>query len=228
MTSPASTSPSSPPCRVVVVGAGTGVGKTHVACALASVLVDRGFALVAKKPVESGYDEPASDAAALARAAGHSILRPLHALAAAVSPHRAARLEGVAIDLGGLVRWCDGAGATLVETAGGLLSPLSPSLTNLDLASALRPTHVVLVVGNRLGALHDVRSCQLALRERGLAATVVLSAPVSDDAATSHNAEELRTLGWASEVIEFPRRPLGAPGTKRAALALAAVLRLGG
>ncbi|MBM4359353.1 MAG: dethiobiotin synthase [Deltaproteobacteria bacterium] len=207
--------------RVVMVGAGTNVGKTHVACALAVELVRRGLPLVARKPVESGYVEPASDAAALARAAGHPILRPFRALDEPVSPHRAARRAGVTLELSDLLAWCGDEPCSLIETAGGLLSPLGPSLTNLELTVALAPTAVVLVVANRLGTLHEVRACQLALAAHGLVPHVVLSgAPLADEAST-HNAEELVTLGWASRVVEFPRAALDAEATRRAATRLA-------
>jgi dethiobiotin synthetase len=210
--------------RVVMVGAGTNVGKTHVACALASELVRRGVPLVARKPVESGYVEPSSDAAALARAAGHPLLRPHHALDEAVSPHRAARRAGLTLELAPLLTWCGNEPFSLVETAGGLLSPLAPSLTNLELTVGLAPSAVVLVVANRLGALHDVRACQLALAAHGLSPHVVLSAATIPDEASTHNAEELLALGWAPSVTVFPRAPLDDESTREAAGRLIDVL----
>lgn len=212
--------------RVVVVGAGTGVGKTHVACALASSLVRRGVPLTARKPIESGFDEPRSDAAALARAAGHPTLRPTYALGEPVSPHRAARAAGIAIGLEAILAACADDRATLVETAGGLLSPLGPELTNLDLTEQLGPDAVVLVVANRLGALHDVRATSLALAGRRLddRTLVVLSEPEQADVATTHNAEEIVALGWSSQVVTFARAPLDAAETCAAADALAALV----
>src|SRR5438067_13438467 len=87
--------------RTVVCGAGTGVGKTHVACALAAEWRRREVPAVALKPIESGFDEmrkETSDAAYLALAAGSPFRRPCYALREPVSPHRAARAEGMAID----------------------------------------------------------------------------------------------------------------------------------
>lgn len=206
-----------PSLRIVVVGAGTGVGKTHVSCALASELRRRGVEVVARKPVESGYVEHDSDARSLAVAAQHATLTPLYALKEAVSPHRAARNEGREVALDAIVTWCGVGVPTLVETAGGLLSPLSQAATNLDLAERLEPTSVVLVALNRLGALHDVRACLLALAQAGMPAHVALCAPPIPDAATSHNAEELALLGWGASVVTFPRLALEADGTRLAA-----------
>ena len=61
--------------RLVVLGTDTGVGKTHVGCALVRALRGRGVDVAVSKPVESGADtgdgilRPA-DAIALAEAAG--------------------------------------------------------------------------------------------------------------------------------------------------------------
>src|SRR5207302_678146 len=119
-----------------------------------------------------------------------------------------------------------GAGETLVETAGGLLTPLGAAATNLDLAERLAPDAVVLVAADRLGALHDVRACLLALESRPpLAArtVVVLSAPPQADAATGSNAAELALLGWADAIV-FPRAPLDDDATRAAAARLANAL----
>ena len=59
------------PFRVFVVGTDTGIGKTQVACALLSLLSDRGDQPAPFKPYETGVvpgSEPA-DAAALREAA---------------------------------------------------------------------------------------------------------------------------------------------------------------
>ncbi len=215
------------PC-IVVVGAGTGVGKTHVSCALVAELRRRGVAIEARKPVESGYADVESDAERLAMAAGHATFRPRYAFVEAASPHRAARRAGVRIELTELLAWCPRSGGWLIETAGGLLSPLSESLSNLDFTAALEPAAVVLVVANRLGALHDVRACQLALATRELTAQVVLSEPANGDEATLTNSEELAQLGWAATSIEFPRAFLDDSKTKAAASGLADALSQGG
>ena len=44
------------PKRMVVVGTGTGVGKTHVSCALFHALSAEGHESVGLKPVETGVD----------------------------------------------------------------------------------------------------------------------------------------------------------------------------
>lgn len=216
--------------RIVVVGTGTGIGKTHLGVALVAAAARRGTAC-GLKPVESGVpcgegargggDPDASaggaggllgeDAAALAEVSSYRMVEPPpYTFVDAVSPHLAARRAGVAIDLGRVRRWVDSCQAewVLVETAGALLSPLGPGVTNLDLALALSPDCWVLVGVDRLGVLHEVTACMQILRARGwMPNVVVLSAPEVADASSGTNAEELQTLGIASEVVTLPRAP---------------------
>ncbi len=212
--------------RVVVGGTGTEVGKTHVACALLGHLVSVGEGALGLKPVESGVDgESETDASLLARRGGTPDIGACFAFHDPVSPHLAARREGRAVELSAIRLWISehDAGWQVVETAGGLLSPLSPKLTNLDLARALEPTALVLCAPDRLGVLHDVTVTLMALRSLGLESrtVVALSAPAIADDSTGSNAGELNGLGIADRPVVFPRATFESRGTKDAAAALA-------
>lgn len=204
--------------RVVVVGTGTGIGKTHLGVALVAELARSGLRVVGLKPVESGVcldrlDE--TDAGLLASVSSVRLAEvgALYAFAPAVSPHLAARQASVLIDLERIAGWVaqvgagTGADVAVVETAGALLSPLSRTLTNLDLARALRPDCLVLVGCDRLGVLHDVAATLHALRtlapELG-EATLVLQPPALPDTSTGANAAELAFLGLGQPIV-FPR-----------------------
>ncbi len=80
-----------PPICLAICGVGTGVGKTHIGCAVAAELVRRGETVVAQKPVETGFSAAGSDAERLAEACGGPLRRPRYALREPVSPHLAAR-----------------------------------------------------------------------------------------------------------------------------------------
>jgi len=201
--------------RVVVLGCGTGVGKTHFGVSLLRALAARGASTIGLKPIESGMAPGAesplgSDASALAAAGTvHSApSRPIYALGAAVSPHLAARIEGIRIEEQLAARWVRDAEAvasdiwpsmaiwSLVETAGGVFSPLSRTATNFDLALALDPAIWVLVAADALGVLHDVNAALLAMQARNRVPDhVVLSAARPPDASTGTNAAELVALG---------------------------------
>jgi dethiobiotin synthetase len=213
--------------RVVLLGTGTGVGKTYVAVALARALATlRPRApVLALKPVESGEgDDPArpfADSAAL-DAANHLVRsatpHPRYGLRDPISPHLAARRQGITISLTAIAEWVNRhtlqctAGTTIVETAGGVFSPIRVDRTNHDLARALDPALWVLVAPDSLGVLHDVTACLHAMRARGrVPDAVVLNAARPRDASTGTNAGELRTLGVADPVATIGRGdPAGA------------------
>jgi dethiobiotin synthetase len=148
------------------------------------------------------------------------VKRSLYAWPDPVSPHLAARRAGAGIDLGSIREWVHASGASVVvvETAGGLFSPLGPKTTNLDLTLALEPTAVLLVAPDRLGVLHDLTATLGLAASRPLPTlAVVLSAPDSPDASTGHNAAELALLGIAEPLAVFPRVSTSAPESRAAA-----------
>lgn len=213
--------------RVVVLGCGTGVGKTRVSVALLRALTRAGLATIGVKPVESGLtvglgSPPTdSDAYALAEAGSvrPAIAHPLHAFAQPISPHAAARANHVEIALPALVQWVEEAEKcmtpgvssdmafwSLVESAGGVFSPLSPSATNFDLALSLEPAIWIVVVADALGALHETTATLEAMRSRGREPNhVVLSAAREPDASTGSNARELSELGIVTPAATLAR-----------------------
>jgi dethiobiotin synthetase len=214
--------------RIVVLGTGTGVGKTYVGAALARALREAGSSVQALKPIETGFEpqpsgEPlaGTDAFTLERAA--SILgrptrpHPLYAFREPISPHLAARRCGRIISVPEIRDWANSAlrdNASLatiqiLETAGGVFSPLSAEATNADLAAALGPARLLLVAPDRLGVLHDLRATLTALTTRAQTPDwLVLSTPDMPDASTGTNAGEIEALGMPAPVAICPR---GAP-----------------
>jgi dethiobiotin synthetase len=218
--------------RVVVVGTGTDVGKTHVGVALLEALGRHGVDAVGLKPVESGAGGAGwvGDGERLAEASLFHVKQAPYRLPHPLSPHLAAELVGARIRLATIVTWAARhiAAVQLVETAGGLLSPLTPRRTNLDLLRALLPARVLLVAPDRLGVLHDVAAASFALRARVPRArpVVALSAPQTPDSSTDRNARELLRLRRAHRVVCFPRAATDDVATRTAADALVAALGL--
>jgi dethiobiotin synthetase len=94
----------------------------------------------------------------------------------------------------------------VIETAGGLFTPLAPGLTNWELARALDPSIWVLVAPDSLGVLHDTTATLEAARARGRVPDfVVLSAARPADASTGTNAAELESLGIVTPVAVLSR-----------------------
>lgn len=187
---------------VFVTGTDTGVGKTVVGCSLAAALTRQGLPVAVRKPVESGC-EPVDDALhpadgdALRIAAGGreplDVVTPLR-LRHALSPERAAKLEGMDLELYDLVAAArTGAPGDfyLVEGAGGFLSPLARNALNADLAVALG-LPVLVVAADRLGCINHALLTVEAIRQRGLdIAAVVVNAVTPEVEAAMANRDDL-------------------------------------
>lgn len=199
--------------KLVVTGTGTEIGKTVVAAGLARALADRGIRVRALKPVESGTDgtDPhGEDGARLARAARQD--EPTEArvrLGAPLAPPEAARREGVELEMEGWCAWIEDVAAeaevTIVEGAGGVLSPLTRDETTRDLARRLGAP-ALLVAPDRLGVLTHTLTALEALGTAGVElAGVVYSAPSEPDASTGGNAATLLRFADVERVAELPR-----------------------
>jgi dethiobiotin synthetase len=199
--------------RIVIVGTGTHIGKTHLGVTLIAAAARRGWSVCGLKPVESGVPagQLGEDAAALAATSTFHVKHPQpYALPDPVSPHLAARRTGVTIVLEHIQHWVDEHSAPwlFIETAGALLSPLSKDLTNLDLCTALTPDRWILVSVDRLGVLHDVSACLRVLTTKlSTPPLVILQPPITPDTSTGTNADELRALEITPIVFTFPRSP---------------------
>lgn len=164
-----------------VTGAGTGVGKTFVACGLIRHYRRHGRSVSAIKPIVSGFDPASpsgSDPALLLDALGEEFnavtlerVSPWR-FRAPLSPDMAARAERRPIDFQAVSAFCRAAmaqakGTLLIEGIGGIMVPLDARHTVLDLMIAIKAP-VVLAGGSYLGALSHILSAQEALLRNGL------------------------------------------------------------
>jgi dethiobiotin synthetase len=207
--------------RIVIIGTGTGVGKTWVARSLAALIGEQ-RSVVALKPVVSGVaalgsggpPSERSDGALLRDVSTRAVAPGPFRFGPALSPHLAARGAGASIDLSRILRYVQehdssspspADSVTIVETAGGLFTPLAVGLTTFDLARALDPSTWILVGPESLGVLHDVTATIGHARGLGRVPDyVVLSGARPPDASTGANASELSLLGVAERLITAP------------------------
>ena len=150
--------------RLVVTGTDTGIGKTVLAAALTGHLRAHYW-----KPVQAGLEDE-SDSQIVARLCGlgaDAVLPEAYRLITPCSPHQAAAIDGVTIDLARLaLPLVDG--PLVVEGAGGVLVPLGPGFLMADLF-AHWGLPVVLAARTSLGTInHSLLSLE-ALRARGVA-----------------------------------------------------------
>lgn len=147
----------------VVTGTDTGIGKTVFSAALTGALQAHYW-----KPVQAGLDDGA-DRDWVARLSGVDAARVLpeaYRLNTPCSPHRAAELDGVVIDVAKLslpdVR------PLVVEGAGGALVPVTRGTTYADVF-AWWNLPVIVVARTELGTINHSLLTFEALRARGVA-----------------------------------------------------------
>jgi dethiobiotin synthetase len=196
-----------------------------VAGCIAAALRARGERVAAYKPVVTGLDEPAAPGwprdhellAAAARTAPDSVTP--HRFGPPVSPHLAAELAGVELDLDALVLAAGAAAAEadaellIAEGVGGLLVPLTREHTIRDLAVALA---LPLLIAARpgLGTInHTLLTIEAARAARLRVAGIVIT-PWPDDPPTMvrSNRDTIARLG-AVEVATLPVLPDGSPAS---------------
>ena len=193
---------------VMITGTDTEVGKTVVAAGLARFLREEGLDVGVMKPVASGAVESAagvresSDVVALMRAAGCSDpvewVNP-YCFAAPVAPALAAELEGVSVDVERISdcyeRLCSRHDLTVVEGAGGALTPVFGELSVADLAQRLRiPALIVSRAG--LGTINHTVMTFECLRSRGVECLgfFLNRFPPSPDLAERTNADRIAAI----------------------------------
>jgi len=193
--------------RLGITGTDTEIGKTVVSCALGALARARGMRRAVMKPIETGVfartrvDGPSvrSDAERLRAAAGvHDpieLIRPI-AMVEPLAPMVAARRAALTLDLGLLDRAFVTLSADrdviIVEGAGGLLVPITPTV-HFGHLFARWQCELVVVAGNRLGVInHTLLTVQAAeamgIRVRAVVLTSLTGRDASVSEATNFDA----------------------------------------
>jgi dethiobiotin synthetase len=147
----------------IVTGTDTGIGKTRFAAALTAALDGAYW-----KPIQAGLDEPTDSAivATYSGLAAERILPEAYRLTSPLSPHRAAEIDGIAIDPASLVPPATDR-PLVIEGAGGVLVPVDRATLFADLF-ARWGLPVILCARTSLGTInHSLLSIE-ALRARNI------------------------------------------------------------
>ncbi len=182
--------------RLIVAGTDTDVGKTVV-----SALLVQGLAARYWKPVQSGLAD-GSDSQSVREILSlppERILKESYRLQAPVSPHWAAEQEQVLIDPQRLTLPA-GDESLVVETAGGVMTPLGRDWLQID-QIRLWGLPLVLVARSGLGTLNHTLLTLEALRHRSIPVLgLVLNGPPHPD-----NPRTLAELGGVPVLAQLPR-----------------------
>ena len=173
----------------VVTGTDTDIGKTVFAAGLAAALRASYW-----KPIQAGLDG-GGDFDTVARLGVTRIVPSAYVLNTPCSPHRAAEIDGVAIDPARLALPAVDS-PLIVEGAGGVLVPVTRELAFADLFARWQQP-VVLVARTGLGTInHSLLSIE-ALRTRGvpILGIAFIGDAVEDSEATIAAIGGVRRLG---------------------------------
>lgn len=189
-----------PALLLAVLGTATGIGKTWVAAGLLAELRRRGRRVAARKPVQS-FDpgDTSTDAEVLAAATGEepdAVCPPHRSLPVPMAPPMAADVLGTASftadDLLAELACPPGVDVAVVETVGGVRSPMTDDADSAGFAARLGADGVVLVADAALGTINAVRLSMAAL---DAAAPVVVVLNRFDPADDVH----VRNRDWLRE-----------------------------
>ena len=190
-----------------ITGTDTGIGKTVLTALMAGFFRERGVRVAALKPICSGVRD---DARVLYATLGGTLtldeINPWH-FRAAIAPVLAAQREKKTVKLAPVLTHIRAVrknfDVTLIEGAGGLLSPLGADFDSRNMITALRATPVI-VAPNRLGVVNHVLLTLEALPQSIRARTrIVLMTPPKADSATASNAGLLGQLS-ARDIYLLP------------------------
>ena len=179
---------------IFITATGPDVGKTLAVVSLVRHLQQIGHAVDVIKPIVCGYEPSQAATSALAALISATGLpfspETIERVApwrfrAALPPDLAARFEDRRIDVDAVVSYCKAAvegrrGVLLIDGVGGVMTPLDPDRTILDVMMALR-LPLILVTGSYQGALSHTLTAldSLFRRDMSLLATIVSETPGS-------------------------------------------------
>ncbi len=171
----------------IVTGTDTGVGKTYVTCLILQALRAAGKDAVGYKPISCGDRD---DAIKLAAASGKIPLdevNPVH-FKSALAPYTACMLENRTLDPAELIRGFHHLSAkhdcVIVEGVGGWEVPIAAGYRFSDFAADLK-LPVVVVAGNRLGALNHTLLTVDAIQAKGLTCAGIILNQLEDEMDTA-------------------------------------------
>ena len=189
----------------ILTGTDTDVVKTVFAAALT-----RALGAFYWKPVQAGDDDGGDkDRVAALGVPKQRILPEAYRLKTPCSPHRAARIDGITIDLAQLVL-PGGAGPLVVEGAGGALVPVTDDVLYADIF-AQWGAPAVIVAATRLGTINHSLLTIEALRARkvSILGVAFVGEPEPDSEATVCAIGKVARLGRLPRLASLTPQSLG-------------------
>lgn len=163
---------------IFITATGTNIGKTYTTLKLIEACAKRGISVGIYKPIETGVSDIPADAAMLLKGcqsvnsrfttlSTDDVTAYTFALAAApycADTHRVIDSDKLLTKFDNLSLLCD---LLIIEGAGGLMTPISPTLKMIDLIS-LFDARALLVTPSNLGCINDTLLSVEALESRNI------------------------------------------------------------
>lgn len=154
--------------RIFITGIGTGVGKT-----ITSAVVTESLQADYWKPVQTGLTE-GTDTDTIKNLVSNPVTKchkEAYCLKEPASPHLAARLDGVNINVKRIIEIADTYQPAnrpfIIEGAGGLMVPITETIFTIDLIRQLKAS-VIIVAGNYLGSINHSLLTANVLQQSGI------------------------------------------------------------
>lgn len=219
--------------KIVITATGTDRGKTSFGAILLAYLLHHGRNAIPMKPIQSGGDDLALASGLLGKPLPQAC--NLYSYQNPLSPHRAAELDGKPYADIDLIVTTAHMLATkhqdiMIEGAGGLLVPISRTVSMLDLIEKL-DLPVILVAAPGVGTINDTCLALKAMQQRGInPATFVFKATDAvaiDPQIWQDNAEMIQAwtsvpfgglFGYIEAITPITNESLGAYRARLAAV----------
>ncbi|ASZ15036.1 dethiobiotin synthase [Chitinophaga pendula] len=154
--------------RIFITGIGTGVGKTVTAACVTQALQADYW-----KPIQAGFED-GTDTATVHALLSNSLSiqhKEVYCLREPASPHLAARMEQVQININTILHEADNIRTNgrplIIEGAGGLLVPVNETVFTIDLIAQLNAA-VIIVAQNYLGSINHSLLTARELQRSGI------------------------------------------------------------
>lgn len=155
--------------KIFITGISTEVGKT-----LVSAIVTEALKADYWKPIQAGEldNSDTHKVKGLISNEDSTFFKNSYALNSPMSPHAAAEIDGVTIDVEKILA-PDTENTLVIEGAGGLLVPLNTTQTILDI---IKPSYKIIVVSRHyLGSINHTLMTVKLLQEKGFEVSLVFS-----------------------------------------------------
>lgn len=161
------------PKQFIIAGIGTEIGKT-----VRSAIITKALQADYWKPVQAGNLTDGDAYWVQQWVPGTQVFPSTYALNHPLSPHTAAELDGVSIEIGAFFL-PETTNNLVIELAGGIMVPLNNEQTNLDLIQHLG-LPVILVSKNYLGSINHTLLTYEILKSRNISmAGIIFNGPTN-------------------------------------------------